>query len=135
MGKNNATTRIDEFGTTFLSYYSGRFSVTTVDKIDDFIEHFESKGLWGWKGKLGPSSKVPTAAQNRVLIVAKARKYGLWHVHIGDPHFSDTWHGNYCVSDWVLHFQKISVNHIKLLELGFHNPMELPSEALILEKG
>ncbi|MFT4928422.1 MAG: hypothetical protein ACI8WB_004541 [Phenylobacterium sp.] len=134
MGKNNTTTeRVIEFGATFLSYYNDRFSATTVDRVDDFIEHFEHKGLWGWKGKLGPSSKVPEAVSNRAVIVAKAQKYQLWHAHIGDPYFEDTWHGRYQVSDWVLHFQKISPNHIKLLELGYHNPMELPADILINE--
>jgi hypothetical protein len=63
MCENNTTKRIVEFGTTFLNYYNNRFSTTTIDKIDDFIEHFEHQGLRGWKGKISSSDKVPASYQ------------------------------------------------------------------------
>lgn len=126
---------IVEFSETFNLYYSGRFSEKTLDKIDDFIEHFEKYGLFGnpqynypsWVGKVSPSWNVPKTYPNYIKIKDYAKKHNLWHAHIGDPLFMDTPHGKYKVSDWVLHFQLISKNHIKLLELGYHNPMELPS--------
>lgn len=129
--EDSGETRIVEFGSTFLKYYNERFSANTVDKIDDFIDHFQQNGLWGWVGKLGPSNKVPLNVPDRDEIIAYAEKYSLWHAHIGEPCFEDTIHGRYKTSDWVLHFQRFNGNHIRLIELGYHRPMDLPSEALL----
>ena len=126
-----------DFGTTFLKYYNERYSKTTLSKIDDFIDHFEKHGLFGppaWIGKVSPSYKVPDHYPNKEAIEEHARTFALWHAHIGDPCFKGSFHSKYKVSDWVLHFQKISDNHIKLLELGYHGkPMALPTEDLINE--
>ena len=123
------------FSETFALYYDSRFSETTLDRIDDFIEHYEQYGLFGnptnghpaWVGKVSPSWNVPNTYPNHLEIAKYAKEHNLWHAHIGDPVFFDTEHGKYKVSDWVLHFQLISKKEIKLLELGYHNPMELPS--------
>ncbi|EOY8740760.1 hypothetical protein ACQFG6_006467, partial [Klebsiella michiganensis] len=64
--------------------------------------------------------------ENKEAIELHARANKLWHAHLGDPVFKDTFHGKYKVSDWVIHFQRLTPNHIKLLELGYHDPMELP---------
>ncbi|OCH01504.1 hypothetical protein A6D98_03025 [Aliivibrio fischeri] len=133
MGSSNKTKGIVDFGDTFLKYYTDSFSDTTVGKVDDFIEHVEANGLSGWVGKVSPSNRVPENYADREAIIDKANKYSLWHAHIGDPCFKDTWHKNYKVSDWVIHFQKISNYHIKLLELDYHNPMTLPSEKILEE--
>lgn len=122
------------FSETFNTYYSTRYSVATLDKIDDFIEHYERYGLFGdpdsglpaWTGKVSPSWRVPESYPNYELIRKYAKKHNLWHAHIGDPCFKYTFHGKYQVSDWVLHFKLVSPNHIQLLELGYHNPMDLP---------
>ena len=120
-----------EFGDTFRFYYNERYSEKTLDKIDDFIEHVESNGLHGWIGKVGNSNKVPDTYENKDEIVKKANKYNLWHAHLGDPIFKDSYYGNYKVSDWVIHFQRFSNTHIKLLELGYHNPMNLPDNSYL----
>lgn len=134
MGENNDKKGLVEFGATFLKFYSERFSDTTVEKIDDFIEHVEENGLRNWTGKISPSNKVPDTYPDQKALINKANTYKLWHAHIGDPYFEDTWHGKYKVSDWVVHFQRFSDYHIKLLELDYHNPMTLPSDSLIAEE-
>ncbi|WP_281161884.1 hypothetical protein, partial [Klebsiella quasipneumoniae] len=108
----------------------------TLNKIDDFIEHFEKYNLFGdalkghpaWIGKVSPSWKVPDSYEDKDTIEQHARANKLWHAHIGDPVFIDTFHGKYKVSDWVIHFQLLAPNHIKLLELGYHDPMKLPDD-------
>ncbi|RAL27822.1 hypothetical protein DOE54_14640 [Vibrio cholerae] len=134
MGQSNKKKGTVDFGSTFLKYYSERFSDTTLEKIDDFIDHVEKNGLHGWVGKVSHSNRVPEHYLDRQAIIEKANRYKLWHAHIGDPCFKDSWTGKYKVSDWVVHFQRFSNFHIKLLELDFHNPMTLPSEELLLEK-
>ena len=43
-----------------------------------------------------------------------------------DAQLTQSASGKYKVSDWVIHFQRLTPNHIKLLELGYHDPMKLP---------
>lgn len=120
------------FGLTFNNYYAN-FPSKTTDLVDDFIEHFEQYGFLGWKGKISPSDRVPLNNPNRQALIAKAEKFNLWHVHIGDPHWQTPFHGKYLTSDWVLHFSKISNYHIVLLELDSHNPLTLPSDKICEE--
>lgn len=135
-GAKNSGLNTVSFSETFNLYYTTRYSSKTVDKIDDFIEHFERYGLFGdkskgypaWVGKVAPSWNVPENYPDREAIEAHARANKLWHAHLGDPVFIDTFHGKYKVSDWVIHFQKMSDTHIKLLELGYHDPMKLPED-------
>ncbi|WP_228258836.1 hypothetical protein [Acinetobacter ihumii] len=137
MGEEKPQNKINytvEFGATFNLYYSERYSSKTLDKIDDFIEHYEKFGLKDWKGKISPSDRVPDTYPNQQNLIAKAKKYNLWHVHIGEPKWQRPLHDQYLVSEWVLHFQKINNYHIKLLELSWHNPMELPSDEMINEE-
>lgn len=138
MGSGSSTQNLQlnvvSFSETFNLYYTSRFSQKTLDKIDDFIEHFEKYNLFGdalkghpaWIGKVSPSWKVPDSYENKEAIEEHARANKLWHAHIGDPVFIDTFHGKYKVSDWVIHFQRLAPNHIKLLELGYHDPMQPP---------
>lgn len=128
MGNEVKKKGIVDFGDTFLNYYTDRFSDTTVYKIDTFIEHVENNGVWGWEGKVSPSDRVPAQVENQEELIRYARTYKLWHAHIGDPCFEDSWHGNYKVSNWVIHFQYFNNYHIKLLELDFHDPMTLPAQ-------
>lgn len=122
------------FGKTFNKYYSTAFPENTLDLIDDFIEHYEEHGFTGWKGKIGPSNKVPENYPNRNSLIAKANKYNLWHVHIGDPRWNPTPHGKYLTSDWVLQFKRVDRYKIVLLELGWHNPLLLPSDDICEEE-
>ncbi|EJE4210385.1 MULTISPECIES: hypothetical protein [Vibrio] len=128
MGEGSKKTGIVDFSDTFTLYYNERYPEATVDKIDDFIEHVESNGLFGWIGKVSPSDRVPENYPNREETIAYARNNKLWHAHIGDPCFEDKPHGKFKTSAWVIHFQKHHNYHIKLLELDLHNPMKLPSE-------
>ncbi|NUG02953.1 hypothetical protein [Acinetobacter oleivorans] len=121
------------FGKTFNIYYLERYSNKTVDLIDEFIDHFELNGFYAWKGKIASSNRVPFNYDNRDEIINKAEYYNLWHVHIGIPKWTKSLYGNYHVSEWVLHFKKNTDYKITLLELGFHNPMTLPSEEICKE--
>ncbi|MDS0956170.1 hypothetical protein [Enterobacter hormaechei] len=120
-----------DFSDSFSTFYASLVKMPTrlniLDCIDEFIDHFEKNGLWGWKGKIAPSSRLPVniPEPKRSYLIAHAEANKLWHAHIGDPSFRDTGHG-YSVSDGVLHFQKLSSYSIKLLEVGYHRPMELP---------
>ncbi len=127
MGNFNEEKGQVDFGETFLLYYTERFSNTTISKIDDFIEHVEHNGVRGWVGKVSPSDRVPHSYPERNIIIQHARNHKLWHAHLGDPSFKESHHGSYKVSEWVIHFQYFNNYHIKLLELGYHDPMYLPT--------
>jgi len=118
-----------DFSDSFSKFYASVSAMSPplaiLNCIDDFIEHFESRGLGGWAGKVAPSNRLPHGTPDRDRWIEHANVHKLWHVHIGDPSFRDSGNG-YSVSDGVLHFQRISSFHIKLLEVGYHRPMELP---------
>lgn len=122
------------FGKTFNLYFAERFPDKTVKLIDDFVEHFEVNGFNGWMGKIAPSYRVPANYVDREKIILKATHHDLWHVHIGDPNWKKSQYGDYCVSEWVIHFKRINHYKIKLIELGWHNPMLLPSDDLLNEE-
>lgn len=119
-----------DYSESFLQYYDSLVDVGVVnqlDRIDDFVEHYENNGLSNWKGKISPSDRLPPDYPNRELIIQHARDNSLWHVHIGDPCFRASRTGKYQVSDGVLHFQKNSSYAIKIISVSYHDPMELPS--------
>lgn len=124
---------IVKFGKTFAIYYDQRYSNQTLDFIDDFIEHFEINGFSGWKGKFGPSDKVPKGTPDRQKLIDKAQFHQLWHVHIGMPKWETTPGRPYSTSDWVLHLKKHSKYKITLLDLGWHSPFLLPSDVILNE--
>lgn len=90
-GAQNPQLNIVSFSETFNLYYTSRFSAKTLDKIDDFIEHFEKYNLFGdplkkhpaWIGKVSPSWKVPDHYENKEAIELHARANKLWHAHLG----------------------------------------------------
>lgn len=130
-GSSGLTGYIVDYSSSFLKYYNTLGSVGAVnqlDCIDDFIEHFESNGLGGWKGKVASSDRLPPHYPDREKIIEHAQKHCLWHVHIGDPCFKPSRYRDYLVSDGVLHFQKQSKYVIKLVSVSYHDPMELPEE-------
>nr|MDQ6121462.1 hypothetical protein [Klebsiella pneumoniae subsp. pneumoniae] len=43
---------------------------------------------------------MPDHYENKEAIEKYARANKLWHAHLGDPVFKDTFHGKYKVSDW-----------------------------------
>lgn len=80
------------------------------------------------KGKLVSSDNVPTSDPEWLKKVKYAQQHNLHHYHIGIPFYQDSGKG-YCTSEYVLHFQKISDTHIKLVDLSYHPPMQLPTLA------
>lgn len=50
-----------DFSDSFSTFYASLVEMPTrlniLDCIDEFIDHFEKNGLWGWKGKIAPSSR------------------------------------------------------------------------------
>ncbi|WP_277561371.1 hypothetical protein [Acinetobacter beijerinckii] len=121
------------FGLTFNKYYAeNTFPDTTMDLIDDFLDHYEAKGFKDWEGKVAPSNRVPENYTNRDALIKKANKYNIWHVHIGDPRWETPAHGKFKTSEWVLQLRRLG-KKIVLLELSWHNPMLLPNDEILEE--
>ena len=80
------------------------------------------------KGKLVSSDNVPTSDPDWLKKVRYAQEHKLWHYHIGIPFYEDSGKG-YLTSEYVVHFQKLSDNHIKLVDFSYHPPMSLPTLA------
>jgi hypothetical protein len=89
--------------------------------LDDFSK-YEGKISPSWKGLAPTEPRYHYAFSNN-----------LWHYHVGIPDYRPSKHGNnYLTSDYVVHFQVNSKNHITLVDILFHyhadGRFHLPSE-------
>jgi hypothetical protein len=99
-----------------------RFPVNLQEKIAKFILLYQQVGLSDfslYEGKISPSWGGLTPHHENYLF---AKKYNLWHYHLGFPSFNQR-HQKYKTSDWVLHFQwdkERSPKHIDIVDVCFH---------------
>lgn len=113
----------------------GTYAPAIKSLVLDFDDHFEKKGLNGWKGKCCSSDNVPYHYANSAEISNFARERNLWHAHIGYPEWRKPAKGkNAYTSNFVIHFQKVSEYKIILLSVGMHDPMIIPSAQLCDEQ-
>jgi hypothetical protein len=73
-GAQNPQLNIVSFSETFNLYYTSRFSAKTLDKIDDFIEHFEKYNLFGDPLKNIQLGLVKYRRRGKCLIITKTKK-------------------------------------------------------------
>jgi len=111
----------------FLSEYLN-YPSSDVDKIDTFIEHYQEYGFNGLTGKNVPSCNVPTNDREFVQKVQYAKLHKLWHYHIGIPEYQLSACGKYQTSEYVIHYQRLSLTEIKIVDFSYHPPLTLPSE-------
>jgi hypothetical protein len=101
------------------------------DKVTYFITEYLNNG---WSGNLlgrnKPSWDVPTDDPEWLNKVTYARKHNLYHYHVGIPTYTLSSYGD-LTSEWIIHYQNLGDQHIKLVDLDFHPPMTLPKIALI----
>lgn len=98
-------------------------------KVAKFIQDYLSSG-WDQAILLGKnisSDNVPTGDPKWLEKVQYAQKNNLFHYHIGIPFYKDSGNG-YLTSEYVIHYQQLSENEIKLVDLGWHPPLNLPTE-------
>ncbi len=113
------------FGELFAKHYA-QFPTTDKKKIFEFVEHIEHKGFDGLKGRNKPSTDVPRNDPDWLTKVQYARQNNLWHYHIGIPSYEQSEQGD-MVSEYILHYVK-GDNEIKIVDMSYHPPFELPSE-------
>lgn len=104
--------------------------------IENFIFHFETHGLRTFEGKKGPTDNVPHSDPNRAVKIAFAKRYRLWHAHIGHPQWNPCRNpaGGYKTSDYVVHFQKFNDSYIALVDYNSHNPMMMPTKTSLFRR-
>ncbi|MCV6588307.1 MAG: hypothetical protein OIF57_04645 [Marinobacterium sp.] len=112
-----------DFTVTYYPQFSkefANFDTPTQDKILDFTDVFEAYGLSDfsrYEGKITHSWKG--LAKNHPDAI-RARKYDLWHYHIGIPEYVKR-HGRYQTSDYLLHFRWPGRgNVIHLVDMNYH---------------
>lgn len=107
-------------------------------KITHFISHVEQHGYDGLTGKIGPSDNIPQQDPNRRAKIRYAKRYHLWHYHIGIPRYLPARHilAPYQTSEYVLHFMKFPGGKvIRIVDLDYHDPMTLPPLADLFING
>lgn len=62
--------------------------------------------------------------------VSQAKRYQLWHYHIGIPNYQQSPNG-YATSEYVLHYMK-GVDDITLVYMSPHPPFESPDERYLV---
>lgn len=124
-----------EFSPHFLQKYD-EISDVEKDLIDDFVYHFKAHGLDGFKGKVAPTDNVPQLDPDRIEKIWWAKRHHLFHAHIGYPAWCPSrnpW-GTYYTSDFLVHFQKFSKQHIALVDYGSHNPFLIPERKALFRR-
>ncbi len=116
-----------ELGKLFSSEYLN-YPSDDQKKIREFIRYFMENGFDGLIGKNTNSNNVHPQNPNFINIVAYAHKYKLWHYHIGIPEYVKSKSNSYSTSEYVLHYQLFSAQHIRIVDMSSHNPFSLPSE-------
>lgn len=114
-----------KFGEIFATHLPN-FPVKDQLKIREFVKHVKQYGLDNLIGRNKSSDNVPTNAEDYAEKVAFARKYQLWHYHIGIPNYETTKNGEQ-VSEYILHYMRFD-NYIKIVAMSYHPPFQLPSE-------
>lgn len=127
-----------QFSKAFITWLARQNSADT-DKIDNFIEHVEANGFEGLPGRNKNSNEANTNKRDFLEKAQYANKHKLWHYHIGIPfyikqnRYKKYEKGDY-VSEFVLHYQIIDSDTIKLIKMDNHNPFAMPAEAELKER-
>lgn len=126
------------FSKTFIKWLA-RQSNTDTDKIDTFIEHLEDKGFVGLPGRNKNSNNANKDKHDFADKASYANKHHLWHYHIGIPsyikqnRYKKYEFGDY-VSEYIIHYQLIDSNTVKLIKSDNHKPFSMPSETELKER-
>jgi hypothetical protein len=111
-------------------------------KVFEFFQTFQDGGftaidnyfIEGYRVRNKSSDNVRTDDPDFVSKVKFAQKHDLWHFHAGFYDFGYDIEGyevssnGELTSQWVIHYQKFSDNHINVADLTPHPPFDLPPE-------
>jgi|694.fasta_scaffold01889_40 hypothetical protein len=109
------------------------------DKIYDFVQHLETKGFEGLQGRNKNSNEANTNKRDFLAKAEYANKFHLWHYHIGIPsyikqnRYKKYEFGDY-VSEFIIHYQIVDADTVKLIKLDNHKPFSMPDEAELKER-
>lgn len=118
------------------------FSKEPKTKITFFINTFQEGGfsaidnvfIEGYKVRNKPSDDVPTYYGDWLTKVKYAQENSLWHYHLGFYDIDCDLSGykisseGDLTSQWVIHYQYFSDNHIHIADITPHPPFDLPEE-------
>ena len=118
------------------------FAIAEKRKVRRFIETFLNSGLngidnyliQGYKVRNKNSDNVDTNDSDFIKKVNHALSLKLWHYHAGFYNLNNEYpidngyklsEKNDLVSQWLIHYQKLSDSHIVLLDIMPHPPLNL----------
>lgn len=125
-----------DFSTSFTIQYDSQLDDEQRELVDDFSFHFQAHGMKGWQGKFGPTDNVPHNDNNRAHKIWFAQKHKLWHVHIGYPRWcaSQNTLAPYKTSNYVVHYQRLTSDHIAIVDYGHHDPFHMPAKDVLFRR-
>ncbi len=123
-----------------------KFSKGPKTRIAKFIDTFQTGGfsainsvtINGYIVRNKPSDDVPTDDPDWLLKVRYVQEHKLWHFHIGFYDVDCDFEGykiapsGDLTSQWVIHYQKFSDNHINIADITPHPPFDLPAKSHLI---
>jgi hypothetical protein len=134
-GTSGAPKHVIDFSVHFAKIYDV-VAANDADFIDSFIEHAEEHGLVGLPGRLKCSWDIPPDDPQFASKTQYAKKWNLWHYHVGMPHYDMTnGHGDF-TSQWVLHLRRHPCGlYTTIVDWDPHPPFVLPKENTLWRPG
>lgn len=135
-----------EFTLDASNYFKSKlknFGKAEKKKVLTFMQTFQQGGfnaidnftIRGYKVRNKSSDCVPTDDPDFINKVKFAINNKLWHFHAGFYTIDDNNIDGYILSpngdltsQWVIHYQKFSDEHIKAVDISPHPPLDLPAE-------
>jgi hypothetical protein len=104
-----------------------RFPDPDILKVKYFLNSYIKQGFNGLNGKNRSSDNVHRNDPFYLSKVKYAQEHKLWHYHIGIPKYEKSEYGDYLTSEYVLHYQKLTDYEIKIVDMSYHPPLNLPN--------
>ncbi|MCL1128077.1 hypothetical protein [Shewanella surugensis] len=114
-----------DYGRCFLENFK-YFPEADKNKITEFIEHYEDHGLVGLPGRIKNSDNVDPNDPEFLSKVKYAQEHKLWHYHLGIPNYDESNSFGDWTSEYLLHYQSVSLYEIKIVDFDYHPPFSFP---------
>lgn len=135
-GTGTRVVHIVDFSVHFAKIYDTAPS-NDIDCVDDFVEHVEQNGLIALPGRLKFSWDVDSNDPNFASKTQFAKKYRLWHYHIGvgkGGYDESRPYGDW-TSEWVIHLRRHDCGtRSTIVDWDPHPPFRLPSNDRLWRK-
>ncbi|EPV0699026.1 MULTISPECIES: hypothetical protein [Klebsiella] len=123
------------FNVSYSKYFLNKISTLTGDElmlIGIFIFQFSNNGFSALPGRNKASTGVSKKHVNRIKLIQYAIKNNLWHYHVGHIKYNQAKSFGDWTSEYVVHYQKLNNNSIRLVSYSKHPPFIMPKPSTLI---